>query len=348
MRARLPSIPYESAASKVFSNVSLRSHQRLDSWDFALGSEIIAKLIDFLRNNRDELGDLQFGFELRQTVFPSAKIITANSVVATNSNEPMLITLDQELRVIESRPLDLDPTEAPEMTFSEASEDTVVAQYESKSVVRFYANGFTAGCVSLDAPGRRPAMSAKFSRLAEDYELGVRDHYREEVKYWQGTDHWEERRRRVLRKELGVATTTESIFHRSLTLWLNLHLDADVRSEARTVDSDEPDIFIAAYGGKLFVIEVKWLGHNGTTTYVVPRITKSFGQLRTYLNKETHVHKGTLVIYDGRAKEEFDALRTIDAPEDGCVMIDKCNKAKIHARGSCMVLFLENKTASEQ
>lgn len=348
MRTRLPSDAYESAASKVFSNVSLRSQQRLEAWDFALGSEIISRLIGFLRNNRDELGDLQFGFELRQTVSPSAEMITANSVVSTNSNEPMLITLDQELRVIGSRPLDLDPTEAPEMTFSEASEDTVVAQYESKSVVRFYANGFTSGCVSLDAPGKKPPMSAKFSRLAEDYELGVRDHYREEVKYWQGTDHWAERRQRVLRKELGVANTTESIFHRSLTLWLNLHLDADVRSEARTVDSDEPDIFIAAYGGKLFVIEVKWLGHNGTTPYAVPRLTKSFGQLRTYLNKLKHVQKGTLVVYDARAKGEFDALVTTDQPEDGCVMIEKCNNAKIHARGSCMVLFLENKTASEQ
>jgi hypothetical protein len=235
------------------------------------------------------------------------------------------------------------------MTFSEASINTVVAQYESKSIVNFYANGVTAGRVSLDAPGSRPPTSSKFSRLGQDYELAIRDHYREDVKYWQETDHWvKPRSKRTLRNGLGIDTTTESIFHRSLHRWLDRNLDADVRSEARTVDSDEPDIFIAVYGGNLFVIEVKWLGTNGKTPYGIPRLTKSIGQLRTYLNKETHVSKGTLVVYDGRDRDKFDALvRTDDDPENGCAMIEKCKTAEVPARGSCMILFLEDETASD-
>jgi hypothetical protein len=297
--------------------------------------------------NRDVLGDLIFGFELSQADFTTGDVITAKLIISENSEAPKLITLDQELRLIRSVPLDFDSQIAPGVTFSAVSANTVVAEYEGKSVVNFYANGFWVASESLDALGSLPPRRGKFARRGEDYELAIRDHYRNQVKHWQQTDHWEDRKKRILRKRLGSSTNTEDIFHRSLLQWLNLHLDAQVRSKPRTVESDEPDIEVTSFGGKFFVIEVKWLGTSGDKPYLIPRLIQGFGQLGTYLNKQTTVNKGTLVVYDGREREDFDALETRETPEDGCVLIDHCNGTSLHPRGACVTLFLENKTASE-
>jgi len=347
MKATNPPDAYKGAAVRVFSNVSLKITERIESWDFALGSEIVNKLLEFLRINRDGLGDHIFGFELSQADFPAGDVITPKFIIKENVDTPKLITLDQKLRLIKSVPLELDSKIASGVTFSAVSANTVVAEYESKSVVNFYANGFWVASESLDALGSLPARRGKFARRGEDYELAIRDHYRNQVKYWQQTDHWEDRKNRILRKRLGSSTNTEDIFHRSLLQWLNLHLDAQVRSKPRTVESDEPDIEVISFGGKFFVIEVKWLGTSGDSPYLIPRLIQGFGQLGTYLNKQTTVNKGTLVVYDGRKREDFDALNACETPEDGCVLIDECNGTSLHPRGSCVTLFLENKTASD-
>jgi hypothetical protein len=342
----IPSDVYESAAVRVFKKVSLRITERLDSWDFALGVSIVNSLVEILRESREEIGDINFAFELRQTVVASGKALTAKSIVELNASEPHLIVLDQDLMIIKAVPLTLDPNTVTGVTLCATSLNTVIAEYESKSVINFYANESLVGIESLDSPGSLPPTRNRSGRRAADYELAVRDHYREWVKYWQQTDHWEDRPQRILRKQLG-SKKTERIFHSSLFLWLNSNLDAQVRSEATTVESDEPDIEIAAFGGKFFVIEVKWLGTAGGKPYSRPRLVQGIGQVNTYLKKQTTVSRATLVAYDGRKREEFDALTLCELLEDGCIRLEQCDGKSLLARGSCMVLFLENKTASD-
>ena len=337
---------YKDAAVKVFKNVSLQITKTLASWDFAVGVRIVDKLLTLLKDSRDELGDISFTFELRQTEHATGKSLTAESLVKFNSKKPVIVVLDRELRVITTRPLNLKPAVDRIVGLCAASNNIVIADYEDRSGVRFYANRSVVGAEGLDEIGSLPPTRSKFARRGDDYELAVRDHYRNHVKYWQQTDHWQNRKKRILRKKLG-SKNTERIFHNSLFLWLNDHLDAQVRSEPKTVESDEPDIEIASFSGKFFVIEVKWLGSAGSTSYSRPRLVQAIGQVNTYLKKQTTVNKGTLVVYDGRKQEEFAALRHGDAVEDGCVQLNSCDGKRLIGRGSCLTFFLENKTASE-
>ncbi len=338
---------YESAAIQVFKDVSLRINERLDSWDFALGNKTIEKLLQLLRANRDDLGDISFVFELQQTEHPAGANLTAKSLVNTASAKPTIVVLDRELRVIKTRPLELKANISRVVTLCALSANIALAEYESRSVVNFYANRSVVACESLDSLGSAPPTKSKFARRGDDYEFAVRDHYREQVKYWQMTDHWHNRQKRILRKSLGSRKTTESIFHHSLFFWLNQNLDAHVRREPKTVESDEPDIEIASFSGKFFVIEVKWLGSAGGSPYLRPRLVKAIGQVNTYLKKQKDVNKATLVVYDARKREEFEALTDREPLEDGCLHLERCDRTRLLARGTCLVLFLENKTASE-
>ena len=90
MTSPIPSEAYESAAVKVFKNISLRINERLEVWDFAIGVSIVDKLLEFLRKNRDNLGDLSFLFELRQTVFPGER---------QEHREPELRLVQRALRI---------------------------------------------------------------------------------------------------------------------------------------------------------------------------------------------------------------------------------------------------------
>src|SRR5262249_44244125 len=147
----------------------------------------------------------------------------------------------RDLRVIEVRDCECDLEKPCEEDYSVASRDTVIAQYESRTLLRFFANGTTAGRVNLDNPSSAPGKPTRLRRDAIDYELAVRDHYRSSVRYWQETDHWADRSKRLIRNSLGSASKTEHIFHRALLRWLELHLDGDVRSSARDSTSDETD-----------------------------------------------------------------------------------------------------------
>jgi hypothetical protein len=337
---------YKNAAVKVFKNVSLRITERLDSWDFAVGIPIVDKLVTFLRESRDDLGDISFTFEVRQVEHATGESLTAELLVVLNSKKPVIVVLDRQLRVITTRSLNLKPTLARSVGLCAVSENIVMADYEDRSVVNFYANRSVVSSESLDELGSLPPTRSKFARRGDDYELAIRDHYRNRVKYWQQTDHWQNRKKRVLRKKLG-SKNTERIFHSSLLLWLNDHLDAQVRSEPKTVESDEPDIEIASFSGKFFVIEVKWLGTAGSTTYSRPRLAQAIGQMNTYLKKQTTVNNATLVVYDGRKPDDFAALIPGKSVEEGCVQLNSCDGKRLLARGACLTFFLESKTASE-
>lgn len=153
----------------------------------------------------------------------------------------------------------------------------------------------------------------------------------------------------MLRSELGRCTTTEDIFHRCLVRGLERSLDGDVRSKPQHTTSDEPDIHITSFTGKLYLIELKWLGQNERKTrHNQDWLEKAIRQLTDYLNKQPTVQRATVVAYDGREQALFDTLVSVDDGNDaGCKTLEQCGSQSVPARGSCLVLFLESKTASE-
>jgi hypothetical protein len=143
------------ATELVFSTVSMKINRRISAWDFANGQKIIDALTAFFRKHRDALGDHSFGFELAQTAGGTSPL-TPHGIIKSNRNGSVLIRLDRDLNVIGSKPLGCPKDEpADEVVLSEASANTVVAHYEGKAILRFYANGFTSGRVNLDDPSSK-------------------------------------------------------------------------------------------------------------------------------------------------------------------------------------------------
>jgi hypothetical protein len=347
MSASVPPKAHQDAALAVFRDTSLTIQQRLDTWDFAAGREIINRLTAFLRKNRAQLGDIPFGLELTQKTDAAKPELTAKAIAAANASQASLMTLDSELRVLTVIPLNCGAV-ADETVFSAASAGTVIAHYENRALVRLYANGFTARCINLDEPTSSPGRVVRMRYGAEQYRLAIRDHYRNSVKYWQDTDHWAKKPERKLYSRLGSSTKTEHIFHRSLARWLEAHLDADVKSAPQDTTGDKPDIQITALGGRVFLVEIKWLGCNDKDTkHDLDWLAKAFKQLSDYLIKQSTVTWATLVAYDGRTKDKFIALTHVDSPEDGCKMVEDCKGVCVPTRGDCMVLFLEHTSASQ-
>jgi hypothetical protein len=341
-----PPKAHQDAAAAIFRDISLTIQQRLDSWDFADGRVVVDRLTAFLRENRQELGDIPFGLELTQQADSTKPCITSRAIATANSAGTTIITLDAELRILNVRAFKAGAI-ADEAAFSAASEGTVIAHYENRSLLRFYANGYTARCVNLDEPSTQPGRAVRMRYAADQYPLAIRDHYRLAVKYWQETDHWAVRRERKLYSRLGNSSKTEHIFHRSLARWLEFHLDADVKSKPQDTTGDQPDIQITAMGGRVFLVEIKWMGRNEKTKHDLKWLAKALKQLTKYLSKQTHVTRGTVVAYDARSKDEFTSLVHTDIPEDGCKVLEACEGVCVPARGDCIVLFLESTTASE-
>jgi hypothetical protein len=338
-----------TAAEAVFSDVSMKIHRRVDSWDYAGGRRIVDALTSFARKNRDALGEHSFGLQLTQEAGGTAPL-SATNIITANRNGSVLIHLDRDLNILKTTSLNCSKDDpADEVVLSEASADAVIAHYEGKSVLRFYANGFTSGRINLEDPASKVGRLARNRFDADQYELAIRDHYRDAVKYFQETDHWHDRPKRTLRSGLGRCKTTEDIFHQSLVRWLERNLDGDVRSKPRHTSSDEPDIHITSFRGKLYLVEVKWLGKNDRkTTHRRDWLEKAIRQLAEYLKKQPTVWRATIVAYDGRDKPSFEALISADDNlDDGCKTLAQCGPETVHARGSCLVLFLESKTASE-
>jgi len=352
MSTTVPLTTSRAAAVKVFQSTSLRINQVQGNWDFALGNEIVDQLIAFLKKYSTALGQRRFGFELTQEDDANAPTLTVGKIVAENKQTPVLIKLGKKLGILAITPFNCDDSDASESDFSIASKNRVLAVFESASAVVFFANGFTVKVVNLRSPGSTPPRRGGRTFAVGDYQLAIREHYRRKIRHnWQETDHWEDRSKRVLRAKLGSRKTTEGIFHVSLICWLDDVLDDSiVRSTPRDVSSDETDIMIMSMGSRgagPYLVELKWLGTNGATSYDRTRLRDGLNQLAEYLDKQPQIREATLLVYDGRVKNKFDSLACVETPEDGCRMIGECDGATLHARGSCIVLFLESTTASE-
>lgn len=345
--AKLPT-PYQITAERLYASISTRIIAKLPDRDYAIAKSQVEGLRVFLNANIDDLGDRSFLLELAQEDDTSGSALSAALIIDANQNGPAVITLGHGLRTIGIIAASVaDDSEPDEVNACDLSEGTVIAFYEQRCLVRFYVDGSTAGTLDPRAMSSRPGKYPRLSRRPEDYEDAILDHYRSRVRDWQ-SDHWADRQKRTLRARRGKAVRTEDIFQDSLVEWLDLHLDATVKGKVGQVTSDQTDIEINA-PGKLYIIEIKWLGKNESgTPYTIKRVSEGLRQVRDYLAKQARVKHGTLVVYDGRPQKQFESLNHVVAqPHPGCKCICKCEDESVNARASCMLFFLRSTTASE-
>jgi len=334
------------AVAEVFTSITARLIKHFPDWDFAKVTDQIDKLQSTLASMSAALGAQHFVIEITQDDDSGKLPISAKEILAANSDGISKIRVGKHLNIILTENFTSDSPTPVEL--SEKSQNTVLLHREASNAVTIYAKGYTAGHFDLVSPHRRPPVSSRFARRAEDYEYSILDHYREHVRYWQSTDHWDKRPQRLLFALKGTAKT-EEMFHRDLQNWLEKNLQAQVWRGPKDTTRDELDILIVSPKGRTYLIEVKWMGENSNSTKCTLRdISKGLGQLKTYLTKQTHIKRGTLVGYDGRAKSDFEAMASIsDEQTVGCKRLECCNGVTVPERGSCLILFLENKTASE-
>jgi hypothetical protein len=104
---------------------------------------------------------------------------------------------------------------------------------------------------------------------------------------------------------------------------------------------------VTTFGSGFYFIEIKWLGSNGKTSYELDRLTAGLRQLGAYAVRSTLPELATLVAYDARSEEEFKKLPFSELISEGVAKIETCEGVSVPAIGSCYVLFLFSKTASE-
>jgi hypothetical protein len=339
---------FEDSVMAVFRSLSARVIKHLPDLDFTVVEEQLTQLRRSLAVMADDLGTLPFVIEITQEDDSAGAVLDAKAIVSSVGLPRRILTVGKNLHVLRSSKFTSDSTSPTPVQLSEASEDTLLFSRSETDTVTVCAGGRTVGFFNLRHPTEHPPAGRSFNRLAEDYQIAVLDHYRRCVQYWQRTDHWAKRPDRILRSRLGSAHKTELIFHNDLHHWLDTNLSAQVWSGPRDTTGDQLDIIITAPSGKTYLIEVKWIGKNEKTSYTIKTVTKGLKQMGTYLKKQAKISEGLLVAYDARKLSEFDVIASIGLrDEPGCKWLAACETVPVPARGNCLILFLESKTASD-
>jgi hypothetical protein len=345
---RLLTREQKDAVNAVFKSTSARILKHLPDWNFALGKQQLKAIHPLLKSIAGKIGNISFAVEITQRSDAGRSSLTTQDILSANAGQILMPKLGENLCVVGVRKLGRSSQNIlSPVNMSNASAKTVILLREGNEI-SVYAGGFTVAFFDLSSPDVEPPSSARFARRAEDYEQSILDHYRESVRYCQHTDHWKDRKKRILFHLKGTHKT-EHIFHHDLHHWLNTFLEAQVVSSATFTSKDELDILIIAPDGRTYLIEVKWMGTNGKTTYRIKDISKGLKQLDTYLKRQPKIFKGTLVAYDGRREVEFQSLTCSGEDSiEGCKKLASCNGVHTPERGSCLILFLDSRTASDQ
>lgn len=335
------------AVNAVFTSIAAKIIKQFPTWDFATVNKQVGSLQQVLSGMTDGLGSQHCVFELTQEDDVGKPALTAAKTHRINEQSISIIKIGKGCNIVSAHPFTADTPTSVEL--SERSASTVLVHREANNAATVYAKGLTIGFFDITSPHRRPPSSSKYARRAEDYEISVLDHYKKNVRYWQSTDHWQDRPRRILLATKGKSKT-EDIFHQDLHLWLDRNLQAQVIRGAKDTTRDALDLLIIAPNGRTFLIEVKWMGKNSNDTkYTIKDVSKDIGQLKDYLLKRPDIRRGTLVAYDGREAKEFESLACISNEQvEGCKRLDTCCGVRVPERGNCLILFLENTTASQQ
>lgn len=173
-------------------------------------------------------------------------------------------------------------------------------------------------------------LRRSYTELQESFD----DHFHHCIESEKALRYWADRRRRIL---LAGPDGTEKLFHHNLFWWCNNFIkDAlDVYGETQAMGQDKTDITIVTEVGNI-VIEVKWLGRNeNDTRYAKVRIQEGMLQVADYLNRNSRLMQGYLVVYDARSVE-------VHQSDSGYPATCRHDKSK-----EPVIYFLRSETPSE-
>jgi len=156
-----------------------------------------------------------------------------------------------------------------------------------------------------------PPVANPWKHTIAELDVLLADHMRECIDNERRVRYWADKAQRIL---LSGPDGTERIFHHDLFWWLDRFVidRLSVFGETRGLGQDATDITVVTIAGN-FVVEVKWLGKNdGGTTYDQERINEGLRQVRTYLQNDTKLVRGFVVLYDGRPRDQHDTQSTFD------------------------------------
>lgn len=313
--------------------------------NFEVVSNLIYQIWSFLRNNHDTIGESEYLLEIQFVKCPAkAKQLDAQYILNCLQKGANIIKINHRLRVLGLS--NLDALSAPAISDYSKTNQCCVIHVINGLDFRIYHDGLIIKEMNVNNPFSQPLTAKKYSRQASDYIQSIIDHYKTRIRFAQFSSHWAppgSREKRILHGE----RKTEMIFHDNLWNWLDENLDAIVYGMVNKLSKDQTDIEIRGRGKPLFyILEVKWLGSNGKTSYSWGRLSDGITQVMKYLDIEPQCLEACLVTYDGRELGEFRKLEECDGEADQWKEFRKCDDAEFPPKGKGLLLFLENETAS--
>ncbi|SKA88434.1 hypothetical protein SAMN02745166_01416 [Prosthecobacter debontii] len=338
-------------AALVFHMVTCKITAALGSaWLPGDGNQLLDEIRNFCRDNLASLARRQFALKLRCGVNPQGGATLTPSLIGklrkADSGIP-LIEVSNGLTVISVNHLTPKPDEDSRNAITDASAGCAIFYYEHDKLCSIWAQCQRISELS-PANWLRVGIASTFSRDAADYNEAAKDHYRNEVKHGQRLNHWMNENDRILKRaDPPKLSTTESIFHHSLATWLQLMLPPHSVSvkDAEKGSGDCPDILIADFG-RTYVIEVKWMGTNGSTKYSWSTIWQGIRQSKRYAERSPQPESTCVIIYDGRDLNSFESFKE-QISEEGIAEFEEYQGEVMPANGICYILYLHSGSASK-
>jgi len=296
-----------------------------------LDPDIIRKFFlaakQFVVTHKAVLKDKHFAFVLGKIT--SGHKLTKQRMAQELANGKSVIEVDEELAFVSAQ--------SGKVTLTGAQERGNKARSIELLCWGTWGFSLAAGVLlkdeDLSNPSSVPPTPNQWKRpIAQIVEI-LDDHMGRVVKREQGVKYWKDKGKRIL---LNPDGGTERIFHRSLFWWLGENVSDLIRiaGETRGLGQDAMDILMVTSAGS-FIIEVKWLGNNGSKKYGQLRIDQGLLQVKLYLENDKALIWGHLVCYDGRSEEAHLKESCFDASQKHADCLEPS------------ILFLDSKTPSE-
>lgn len=312
--------------------------------DVEIVSSCLSQIWLFLKDNKNVLGELGYILELRFCECAVEKKQLSSQYILDCLNQGTnVIKINYNLDTLGFS--NIGVLGVPEISEYSRSNQCCIIHVINGIDFRIYHNGLAIKDMNVDNLFSQSLTIRRHSRQASDYKQSIIDHYHQRIRFAQFSSHWDppgDRKKRILHGE----RKTEMIFHDNLWNWLEENLNASVYGMVNKLSSDQTDIEIRAREPLFYILEVKWLGSNGKTSYSWGRLSDGITQVMNYLDIEPQCLEACLVTYDGRELEEFRKLEECDGEADQWKEFRKCDDAEFPPKGKGLLFFLENETAS--
>lgn len=318
-------------------------HQRQTTApDIARITDVLTSICVFLKENYSEIGTLEYILKLNLSDKSVKNKLTAERILNSLNNDSKIIEINQGLSIISKDKL-IDFSNSGIANYSKTNNAILIFVHNGIDLT-IYVDGVPTKQINVNYPLSAPRVNKQTSRSSRDYRLSLIDFYNVRVKN-NITDHWHNRAKRILK-----GGKTENIFQDQLTNWLTENIsDGIVIPKVKKISKDETDIEIKALGGNSYLVEIKWMGVNESSTpYDMPRLKDSIHQVRNYLNIDPEVLDAALVFYDGRDLDKFKKIKCLEHQKDEWKRLQEFSKEKLPLKATCFVFYLISLSASQR